>query len=441
MMRNCRGGKEMPILSPPKTRATPPDELGFPQSSPGRYNPRVANEPESRRPAGMVNLSKAAFWLVTAVAFALAVARCVERRAPGAFAWPHAKVAASSPDSDIRQSEIRNPKSEMYEEHFLPGADAAPSVHCSTITELPDGRLLAAWYGGSHECAGDVSIYSSLFDPRKREWSPAQVVTDALKTQEEVSRRVRTVGNPVLFTDRSGKTWLFYVTVSMGGWSGSALNLKYTTDAGASWTPARRLILSPFFNLSNLVRTAPFYFADGTIGLPAYHECIAKRPELVRLSPDGEVLGMTRMAHGEGLLQPSIVPVGPTRAIALMRTFTRGITEADTDDGGLHWTAPRKIALPAPNSSIMALRLANGRMLLVFNNHPKDRMRMSLAISKDDGRTWAVVHEFQEGEGEGEYSYPYVIQAANGDIHLTYSWNTKRIKHVTFNLAWLEGKR
>jgi predicted neuraminidase len=303
---------------------------------------------------------------------------------------------------------------------------------------LPDGRLLAAWYGGSHECAEDSSVYSSLFDQRTRNWEPARVVTDGPRTQGDVGRLVRTVGNPVLFTDRAGKTWLFYVSISTGGWSGSSLNLKYTTDAGASWTPARRLILSPFLNLSTLVRTAPFNFADGTVGLPAYHEFIAKRPELIRLSADGEVLGMTRMAFAPGLLQPSIVPVGPTRAIALMRTFARGITEVDTDDGGAHWTEPRKMALPAPNSSVMALRLADGRLLLVFNNHPKDRTNMSLAVSKDDGRTWSVVYEFPEGEGE--YSYPYVIQAASGDIHVTYSWKNQRIKHVTFDLAWLSSK-
>jgi predicted neuraminidase len=397
----------------------------------------IPGESLRRAAARAAMLRNSAFWLLTAVAFSLAVARCIGRPGvPGEFAWPPASVTTVPSINHERTPDTELHASPLFEERFLPGSDAAPSVHCSTITELPDGKLLAAWYGGSRECAEDVSIYSSIFDPRMRQWETAQLVTDRLKTQAEVHRYIRTVGNPVLFTDRHGKTWLFYVTVSVGRWSGSALNLKYTLDAGRSWTPARRLVLSPFLNLSTLVRTAPFYYADGTIALPAYHEFIAQSPELIRLSADGEVLGIKRMAPA-GLLQPSIVPVGPTRAIALLRTFAKGITEVDTEDAGKHWTDPRKLALPAPNSSIMAVRLADGRLLLAFNNCPTDRTNLSLAISKDSGLTWSVRYEFPEGAGK--FSYPYVIQASNGDVHMTYSWKNQRIKHVTFNTAWLEG--
>ena len=36
-----------------------------------------------------------------------------------------------------------------------------------------------------------------------------------------------------------------------------------------------------------------------------------------------------------------------------------------------------------------------------------------------------------------EFSYPYLIQARNGDFHLTYTWNRVFIKHVTFDQIWL----
>jgi hypothetical protein len=36
-----------------------------------------------------------------------------------------------------------------------------------------------------------------------------------------------------------------------------------------------------------------------------------------------------------------------------------------------------------------------------------------------------------------EFSYPYLIQARNGDFHLTYTWNRVFIKHVTFDPVWL----
>ena len=32
--------------------------------------------------------------------------------------------------------------------------------------------------------------------------------------------------------------------------------------------------------------------------------------------------------------------------------------------------------------------------------------------------------------GSGEYSYPAVIQDENGLVHITYTWQRERIRHV-----------
>jgi alpha-L-rhamnosidase len=52
-----------------------------------------------------------------------------------------------------------------------------------------------------------------------------------------------------------------------------------------------------------------------------------------------------------------------------------------------------------------------------------------------DGRRWdaALVLEDQPGE----FSYPAVIQAADGLVYVTYTWNRKRIKHTVINPAKL----
>ena len=52
-----------------------------------------------------------------------------------------------------------------------------------------------------------------------------------------------------------------------------------------------------------------------------------------------------------------------------------------------------------------------------------------------DGRRWdaALVLENQPGE----FSYPAVIQAADGLVYVTYTWNRKRIKHTVINPAKL----
>jgi predicted neuraminidase len=35
----------------------------------------------------------------------------------------------------------------------------------------------------------------------------------------------------------------------------------------------------------------------------------------------------------------------------------------------------------------------------------------------------------------GEYSYPALIQGSNGDLHITYTWNRKKIRYVRVPLA------
>jgi len=90
--------------------------------------------------------------------------------------------------------------------------------------------------------------------------------------------------------------------------------------------------------------------------------------------------------------------------------------------------------------------LSDGALLLVFNNAEEDREDLSLALSKDFGSTWRVVHRFEGDLGSApapvpEYSYPWIMQDRAGDVHVLYTWGRSHIKHVRFNRAWLEGRR
>jgi predicted neuraminidase len=54
-------------------------------------------------------------------------------------------------------------------------------------------------------------------------------------------------------------------------------------------------------------------------------------------------------------------------------------------------------------------------------------------VSFDDGVTWRdflVVEQLAEGE-RGELSYPAMIQDADGDLQITYTWSRRRIRHAT----------
>ena len=96
--------------------------------------------------------------------------------------------------------------------------------------------------------------------------------------------------------------------------------------------------------------------------------------------------------------------------------------------------------LPNPNSGIDAISLKDGRQLLVYNPTGKnwgDRVPLSIGISTD-GKKWDRVLDLEpltpktDHEGE-EYSYPTMIQAADGLVHIVYTWNRETVKYVVLD--------
>jgi predicted neuraminidase len=243
--------------------------------------------------------------------------------------------------------------------------------------------------------------------------------------------------------------WLFFVSASVGGWAGSAINLMVSEDEGETWSPPRRLVTSPFFNISTLVRGSPLQFADGTIGLPVYHEMAGKFAELLRLDTEGRAIRKTRLSSGRSSLQPVILPWSETDAVGFMRYSgdpPGRVLMVHTSDAGAHWSPPVKTVLPNPNAAVGAVLLANGPLVLAFNNSQENRDDLSLAYSKDRGNTWNIARRLEGGAASPkasmpEYSYPWIMQDRAGNVHLLYTWGRTHIKHVHFSVAWLEGKR
>jgi predicted neuraminidase len=106
-------------------------------------------------------------------------------------------------------------------------------------------------------------------------------------------------------------------------------------------------------------------------------------------------------------------------------------------DLGRTWSALAAIDLPNPNSGTDAITLKDGRQLLVYNHsaHGPDspgwgpRWPLNIALS-DDGVSWHEVLTLEDKPLPDGYAYPAVIQTADGLVHITYTWDRKRIRHV-----------
>jgi len=119
--------------------------------------------------------------------------------------------------------------------------------------------------------------------------------------------------------------------------------------------------------------------------------------------------------HG-GALEPTVVELQDGRIWLIIRTDLGRFFEAFSTDQGQTWSTPEPTALASPHSPGYILRLASGRLAFAWNNTmatSKDRRTMSIAISKDDGQTWATPVDLATAE---QLSYPYICEVIPGRL-------------------------
>ena len=95
-------------------------------------------------------------------------------------------------------------------------------VHGSTIVELPNGDLLAAWFQGSGErWADDVAIMGARLKAGKQIWSKPFIMADVLEFPDI---------NPILFLDPQQQLWLMWYTVIANQWETSLPKYRISKD-------------------------------------------------------------------------------------------------------------------------------------------------------------------------------------------------------------------
>jgi predicted neuraminidase len=345
---------------------------------------------------------------------------------------------------DGRLYHLRNPRSASVDTTVrvpaAPGVlsaefiyDEAPfhSCHASTIVETRDGELLIAWFGGSAEGNSDVGIWISRWENNR--WSePVEVATG----QSDGGKRFPT-WNPVLFQPKSGPLLLFYkVGPTPWEWWGMLIT---STDGGRTWSEPVRLpdgILGP-------IKNKPIELAPGTILSGSSVEGLEPPPSWqihFERSTDGgttwEKISVPAPPGSPNAIQPSILKLADGRLQALGRTKEDKIFWTLSSDQGKTWSELKLLDLPNPNSGTDAVTIADGRHLLIYNHTKRGRTPLNLAVS-EDGQNWSGAVVFESDPGE--FSYPAIIQTSDGLVHVTYTWNRRKLKHVVLDPAKLKS--
>ncbi len=299
-----------------------------------------------------------------------------------------------------------------------------PLAHCATLTLLPDGSLLTAWYGGAYETAPDVAILAARRGPDEGAWTPPEVIAEAPG---------HSLGQPVFMVHPNGELWLFFVITTGRTWANAQPYYQRSANWGATWGQAARLLDYPGL----MFRSRPLVL-PGRIILPVYDEN-TWQSRMMLSDDNGNTWRLTApMRTPSGNIQPCPVHLSDGRLLAYLRTGGAGgvIWRSESHDEGETWSLPEPTDIPNPNAGIDLLRLRSGNLALAFNAHNRMRTPLCVALSEAAERwRWRQTLE----DERAEFSYPTLLETDDARIHLVYTYKREHIHYACFTESWLRA--
>jgi predicted neuraminidase len=321
-----------------------------------------------------------------------------------------------------------------------------------TVAALPEGRLFLTWSASDQKKPRIVGAFSSdggktwsapedLIDtPNRGDYDPNIIVA-----KDEIQVYSTTTPEPQKVIDIS-ETW--------------KVSRQFN---GSAWTKPERMPQHRKYLVGKI--HVGLTLPDGTLvmpyswdvpaeeGRPVSTEGTMKLKSGVLLSRDN---GKTWTAGGDmfvepprtsdfgtgGVCEPSMVLLENGEIFALLRTSDVWHYESRSRDGGKTWDVPKPSPLQGHNTPAALCRLKGSRdVLVVWNNSPRHRSPLDVALSQDNGKTWSPPKTLASPVGV-QASYPSAAQAADGTLVVVWQQDREDRKgrdlHIArFNRAWL----
>ena len=331
------------------------------------------------------------------------------------------------------------------------------------LVELPNGDLLCCWFAGTFEGDADIHIVCARLPKGADKWEePVNVSGDPTRSEQ----------NPSLMNGPDGAVWCMY-TAQLGRIPGKD-NMQYTAqvrcqksfDGGKTWGDYETI-----FPEEGTFSRQPIQILKNGRWIYGNWICtdavdgLAGDPSAFRISDDqGKTWRMVMMPKSNGRVHPTVVELDDGHLVAFMRSREADfIYRSESFDWGDSWSEPKPTVLPNNNSSISAIRTQSGRIAIAYNPTcvsedmrskcawPGLRCPVAVALSEDGGLTFPMIRWMERGEGyigdenktnNKQYEYPYLMQSADGRLHLTYAaFTRKAVKYVSFTEADVMGAK
>ena len=295
--------------------------------------------------------------------------------------------------------------------------DARPGAMILGMDRTPKGRIWGLWTGTGDRADGYFLLATS--DDGGATWSKPRLVVGALDPTGK-RQRGALVGN--LWTDPLGRLWLFFDQAVIG-LPGPRADWFIRCDNPDADTPVWSKAVC--FSDEGCTLNKPTILKNGEWLLPVSKW--ADKTAWVYVSADQ---GNSWKPRGSvkfpdwNFDEHMFVELRDGRLWMLARTGGNPY-ECFSTDNGATWTEPRPAAtVQNVNSRFFLRRLASGRILLVKNGPPTERIKkrshLSAYLSEDEGKTWKGGLLLDE---RSSVSYPDGFEAPDGLIHILYDWN------------------
>jgi predicted neuraminidase len=354
-------------------------------------------------------------------------------------------------------------------------------VHGSTIVELPNGDLLAAWFQGSGErWADDVTIMGARLKEGKKNWTKPFLMADVPGFPD---------CNPIMFLDPRDRLWLMWYTVIANQWETSLpkyrISEDYTQNGPPKWCWQEVLHFKPGDPAERGIQPDDGFVESIERQILQYGKYLAENMKLPEQATE-KMLSLWKKwgrnllakARGEDMMRKGRLPdpeggykqtqlgypyfrrVGwQTKNKAVIVNNNRIIVPfysdgfsfslmAVTDNFGKNWKFSEPL-VGAGNIQPTIAKKADGTLVAYMRDNGPPPKRLHVSTSTDAGLTWSTVRDSQlpnPGSGadivtlrnghwalayndteDGRHSLAVAISTDQGD-----SWDHKRhLEHDT----------
>ncbi|TPH49724.1 hypothetical protein FIM72_04275, partial [Helicobacter pylori] len=221
----------------------------------------------------------------------------------------------------------------------------------------------------------------------------------------------------------------------MGGWATSKIYQLESALEPIHFKFVRKLSLSPFLNLSHLVRNKPLSTTDGGFMLPLYHELATQYPLLLKFDKHNNPRELLRPNALNHQFQPSLTPFKDCAIMAFRNYSFKDNLMLETCKTPTAWQKPMLTNLKNLNDALNLINI-NKELYLIHNPSDSSLRRKELLLSKlENSNSFKTLKILDKAN---EVSYPsYSLNSHFIDI--IYTYNRSHIKHIRFNMAYLKS--